>query len=141
MFGGTNAACPRISNGSMAALTDWQFRHFCAHPLQVRTCIYCSSDSSEPPMQQLLLEYQMVFRGNLRTIFPILFFKFEGEVHGDFFNGGGMPTYQDGMVQAIEDKLSGHLCRLEYANHQSSQILIPRFECIDPQSRVLNYFL
>ena len=26
-------------------------------------------------------------------------------------------------------------------NHRSSQILIPRFERIDPQSRVLNYFL
>jgi len=35
-----------------------------------------------------------------------------GEVHGDFFNGSGMPTCQDGMVQAIEDKLSGHLRRL-----------------------------
>ena len=27
------------------------------------------------------------------------------------------------------------------ANHRSSQILIPRFERIDPESRVLNYFL
>ena len=27
------------------------------------------------------------------------------------------------------------------ANHRSSQILIPRFERTDPQSRVLNYFL
>ena len=27
------------------------------------------------------------------------------------------------------------------ANNRSSQILIPRFERIDPQSRVLNYFL
>jgi len=70
----------------------------------------------------VLLEHQLALelqhRGDLRAIFPILVGELRhdtelGDIHGDFFKGGGMPTCQDDVtVKAVEGKLVDHLQRL-----------------------------
>jgi len=70
----------------------------------------------------VLLEHQLALelqhRGDLRAIFPILVGELRhdtelGDIHGDFFKGGGMPTCKDDVtVKAVEGKLFDHLQRL-----------------------------
>ena len=69
----------------------------------------------------VLLEHQLALelrhRGDLQAIFPVLVGECRhdvelGDMYGDFFKGGGMPTCLDVRVLKVEDKLKEHLQRL-----------------------------
>jgi len=82
-------------------------------------CAYLTAASA---CDNVLLECRMALelqhRGHVRAIFPVLVGDLEhhsslGNIHGDFFRGGGMPVCQDNVtVEAVEGKLAEHLERL-----------------------------
>jgi len=60
---------------------------------------------------------ELMHSGDLKAIFPVLVGELKldaelGEVYGDFFKGGGMPSCCDEVCKAVEDKLVEHLKRL-----------------------------
>jgi len=82
----------------------------------------CALLTSSSRVDNVVLEHRLALelkqRGDLRAIYPVLVGEVEqqhpdlGDIHGDFFRGGGKPDCKEEAVKAVEDKLEQHLQRL-----------------------------
>ena len=98
---GSDVFVPVISKGALAA---------------------CALLEPSSRCDNVVLEHRLALelrqRGDLRAIYPVLVGEVEqqhphlGDIHGDFFKGGGKPSCRDEAVEAVEAKLAEHLARL-----------------------------
>lgn len=81
----------------------------------------CAELEASSRCDNVVLEHQLALelklRGDLRAICPVLVGDVEehphlGDIHGDFFAGGGKTKCRDEVVEAVDAKLAEHLQRM-----------------------------